>query len=158
MLIIQCLSPKSSPMAKSRKNPGCLRPIIAIVQYRDGVPPPGIFWRGFAGGRLEGCGAVLLDRYICVTGTDAQVLEIWANAIAHIQHGGGWSRGVWERLSTAALMELPRDAQLPCDEFKFCFNVRFDDFDNDYPMCVTTETNACNAMDWVQFMAIIVVE
>ena len=39
-------------------------------------------------------------------------------------------------------MELPRDAQLPCDEFKFCFNVRFDDFDNDYPMCVTTETNA----------------
>jgi hypothetical protein len=82
MLIIQCLSPKSSPMAKSRKNPGCLRPIIASVQYRDGVPPPGIFWRGFAGGRLEGCGAVLLDRYICVT--DAQVLEIWANAIAHI--------------------------------------------------------------------------
>lgn len=49
---------------------------------------------------------------------------------------------MWERLSTAALMELPRDAQLPCDEFKFCFNVRFDDFDNDYPMCVTTETNA----------------
>jgi len=31
---------------------------------------------------------------------------------------------------------------LPCDTFIISFRVRFDNFSNNYPMCVTTETNA----------------
>ena len=81
MLVAEKLANGEEP--KESRLPAPHNRFSTVSRWRTfGGVPPGIFWRGFAGGRLEGCGAVLLDRYICVT--DAQVLEIWANAIAHI--------------------------------------------------------------------------
>ena len=47
-----------------------------------------------------------------------------------------------ERLGQEAAAEKAAHDELNCMAFAISFRVRFDNFDNNYPMCVTTEHNA----------------